>query len=259
MIANLLLPLVTWLPLPAASLAQDPPPVQDERPEVKTLIDELKEHVKQRGEEDPQAIEAVDKLYSEFSKSGPKDQKDIVGALVDCFDAKRPKELEPDVPDDRLYMACAVALGGMGPESVKPLTKLLDDKDVKKNLKLDRQIALSLGKTKDESAVKELLYLLKNPAPEMQAAGAEALGEFGEVDQKTRKKIVDEIIKIMMGQKTKVDNSPTDPEAAQRWSVISGPMIASLQRLTGNEENVPEEWQRWWNKNKKEDWDAPKN
>lgn len=237
-----------------AEVRQDEEAVTDERPEVAQLVEKLAGHVKERGEQDEQAIAAVDELYREFAKSGPKDRGAIVKALEGCFKVKRTEELEPDVPDDRLYMACAVAMRDMGPESVKPLTALIGDKTHRKNLRLQRQIVLSLGKTKDSPSVKVLLDLLNHPQPEMQAAGAEALGEYYEADQKTRKKIVEDIIKVMMDQKTKVDTAPEDTEAAERWNTISGPMIATLQKVAAHDERVPQEWLNWWNDNKKADW-----
>ena len=42
-----------------------------------------------------------------------------------AFKVKRTKELQPGVPDDRLYMACAICLRKMAPESVKPLIGLI--------------------------------------------------------------------------------------------------------------------------------------
>ncbi len=246
-------------PPPPSAARQDEEALTDERPEVAQLILTLGGHVKERGEQDVEAIGVVDELYREFAKSGPKDRAAVVEALADCFEAKRTAELEPEVPDDRLYMACAVALRDMGPESVKPLIALIGDKTHKKNLRLQRQIVLSLGKTKDPAGVKVLLDLLKHPESQMQAAGAEALGEYSEADEKTRKKIVEDVIKVMMDQKTKVDTAPEDTEAAERWNTISGPMIASLQKVAGHDERVPEEWMRWWNKNKKADWGQPGN
>src|SRR5262249_7409879 len=69
----------------------------DERPEIKAMFDELVGYTKLRGEKDPEAVTVVDKLTQEFPKSGPKDRAAIVKALGDCFDVKRPKELEPGV------------------------------------------------------------------------------------------------------------------------------------------------------------------
>ena len=234
---------------PQAQSTQNP----DERPEVKTLIDELATHVKAKGEKDAEAIGVLDKLVQQFPNSGPKDRVAIVKAVSDCFDAKRVKELEQGVPDDRLYQAAATALGVMGPESVKSLTALIGDKNHRKNLRLQQRLALSLGKTKSADGLKTLLMLLKNKDAPMQAAGAEALANFFDVDLETRKTIFEELLKTLMDQKAKKDNV-TDLEAQERWNTISGPIMETLQKLSGHTEADPEQWQRWWNDNKKKDW-----
>ena len=235
---------------------QEDESIVDGRPEIKELLGDLKGHVKRKAKEDEEAKGVIDKLLQEWEHSGPKDRKEIVKGLDACFKAKRPKELEPGVPDDRLYYAAATALGRMGPESVKPLTKLLGHKSHRKNLRLQQRVALSLGMTKDEDAIKPLLDLLKDDQPEMQAAGADALGNYDKLALKERKKIFEEVLKIMTGQKAQVDQDPTNQEADQRWRMISGPMNATLRRLSGHEESSPEAWRSWWNDNKKADWDA---
>jgi len=235
---------------------QDQAEVADERPEIKAQLDELKDFIKKKGEQDVEAIGVIDQLMQEFEGCGPKDKAAIADALEDCFKSKRTKELEPGVPDDRLYFAAATALGRMAPESVKGLVGLLGHKSHRGNLRLQVQIAKSLGNTRDPRAIKPLLGLLKNKDMEMQAAGAEALGNFDGEDLKERKEIFKALLDTMMGQKSKKDLDPNDIEAADRWNAISGPIIASLQRLSGHDERDPAEWQRWWNKNKKEDWDA---
>jgi len=255
----LLLSFCPSVALPPAS----PPPVQDpdkkvivdERPEVKALFDELATQLKAKGEKDPEAIGLIDKLVQEFPNSGPKDRAAIVKQVSDCFDIRRTKELEAGVPDDRVYIAAAVALGTMGPESVKPLTLLLGDKNTRKNMRLQQQLAAALGKTKSPDGLKSLLMLLKNKDAPMQAAGADALANYFDATLDTRKAIFEELLKTMMDQKAKKDNV-TDLEAQERWNTISGPIIASLQKLSGHAETDPELWQRWWNDNKKKDWGA---
>lgn len=240
-------------PLPRPQEPSEKSQVADERPEVKALFDELAGFLKMKGEKDPDAIGVIDKLTQEFPNSGPKDRAAIVKALSDCFDVKRPKELEPDVPDDRVYKAAATALGIMGPDSVKPLIALLGSKEHRKNSSLQQMIALSLGKTKSLEGVKPLTMLLKHKDAPMQAAGAQALANFFDAAVDTRKSIFEELLKTMMDQKAKKDNV-TDLEAQERWNVISGPIIETLQKITGHGETDPEQWQRWWNDNKKKEW-----
>jgi hypothetical protein len=255
MLSALLLALVPLAPpIPGPTFVQDEAAKVDERPEVKAKLDELAGHLKAKGEKDPEAIGVIDGLLQEFSNSGPKDRLAIVKALADCFDAKRPKELEEGVPDDRLYKAAATALGEMGPESVKFLIPLIGDKNHRKNQSLQVTLALALGKTKSPEASKTLLGLLKHKDPPMQAAGAEAMAYFADASEATRKELFEELLKTMMDQFTKKETSPADQEAQDRWNTISGPSIETLQKLSGHAETSPEQWLRWWNDNKKKPW-----
>jgi hypothetical protein len=237
-------------------LPQDEAPIVDERPEVKALVDELDGHLKEKGEKDAEAIGVLDKLVQEFPSCGPKDRLAIVKACSDCFGVKRTKEREEGVPDDRLYLAAAVCLGEMGPESVKPLTALIGDKSHRKNQTLQVKVTLSLGKTKSADAVKTLMALLKHKDAPMQSAGAEALAYYSDAPEATRKLAFEELLRTMMDQKTKKDTNPADQEAQERWNIISGPIIETLQKLTGLGESDPDKWQRWWNDNKKKSWET---
>ena len=240
---------------PVLPMSQEENPVVDKRPEIKALLEAFKQHTKKRGEEDPEAIGVIDQLVQEYPSCGPKDRKAIVKELEKAFKLKRNKDLEPGVPDERLYMAAAVALGRMGPESVKPLSKLLGAKNLKKKIRLQRTIAIALGTTRDLGAKDPLLGLLKHHDPVLVAAGAEALSFFADAPLKDRKEMFNEQLKILMGQLTEKDTDPTNPIALERWNTISGPIVNSLQKLSGHDERDPATWQTWWNKNKKKDWD----
>jgi HEAT repeat protein len=247
--------------LPAAPLArpphpQDDAPIVDERPEIKQSLVELEELMKQKGEKDLEAIGVIDKLTQEFPQCGPKDRAAVVKGISGCYDVKRTKELEEGVPDNRVYLAATSALSTMGPESVKVLISLIGDKTHRKDSRLQQAVVLSLGKTKSLEAVKPLVALMKHKDAPMQAAGAEALANFNDAPLDTRKAIFEELLRTMMDQKTKADTSVTDQEAQDRWNTISGPILEALQKLSGHGETDPEQWQRWWNDNKKKDWGA---
>jgi len=227
--------------------------VADGRPEIKALLDELDKHIKERGKKDLEAIAVIDKLLAEFEESGPKDRVSIASAMGDCLKVKR-GEIEEYVPDDRIYRASAVALGRMAPESVKVLLANLDSKVLEKLAKAMREVVLSLGKARSAEGVKPLIDLLPHKDSWMQAATAEALGMYGLAEEKTRKSIFEAILKVMMGQKNKVDTDPSDIEARERWDAIGPPMIQALTNLTGQDIRDPQEWQRFWNKNKKDAW-----
>ena len=264
MIATLFLALISTAPLVSIEPAAAQPLVfqdeefPDKRPEVKEWLIELKGRVSKRGAEDREAIALIEKLTEEFQKSGEKDRVAIVKEVAKCFDARR-KELEKDVPDNALKLAAAKALGAMGPESVRSLSSWVDHKKVRDNLDLQRRLVLSLGDTKDEDATKALLDMLDHHQPSLVGAAAEALGQFSELDQKQRKKLFQELLKVLMSKKGAVDaNNPPDPIALKWWNVVSAPLMTAMTALSGHDAKKPEDWQRFWNKNKKKNWDEGK-
>jgi HEAT repeat protein len=251
--ALVLLPLV----LPRTVVVQDPPPAPaaDKRPEVATLLDKLKDHASKGGKEDKDAVAVIDQLNQEFPKSGPKDKQLIVKGLSKCFEQRR-LEKEGQPPDNQLYLAAAVALGQMGPDSTDALISWIGQKDLRKDIAVQNRLLLSLGKTKDKKAIKELVQNLDNKTSSLISAAAEALGNFSDVDLDTRKSVFDSLLKILMSAKGAKDTNLTDTAARDKYDVIAAPIITSLGKLSKHDERDPDKWQTWWNKNKKADWDA---
>lgn len=245
-------PLPVVQPAPVLTSVQDEVP--DKRPEVKELLETLKGHAGKRGDEDREAVGVIDKLLQEFPQSGPKDRAAIVKGLGKCFEEKR-QDLEDGVKNNQLFLASAVALGEMGTDATKTIIKYIGNKKHRSDMALQRQLILSLGKTKDEAGVKTLLNLLNDDAYVLVGATAEALAQFSEKDQKLRKDIFNELLKLMMTTKSTKDADANDIVSREKWDVIAAPIITTLQALSGHDERKPEEWQRWWNKNKKADWD----
>ncbi|MCE9593962.1 MAG: HEAT repeat domain-containing protein [Planctomycetes bacterium] len=268
MIANQLLALLLFVSPSSvaapveASVAQDKPVENtnpDNRPEIKQLIVDLDAHIDKRGKEDHEAVGVIDQMLQQFPKCGPKDRVAVVAALDKCFSAKRQENAE-GVRDNKLFLAAAVALRDMAPESPKVLMTWINSKDHRKDLVLQEKLIQSLGKTKDENGRKFLIKLLNDKSPRILAASAEALGEYEGSELKYRKETFEELLKLMMEAKAANDagqasSQQTDPVATEKYNTIAAPIISTLQKLSKHEEHDPNEWQRWWNKNKKEDWD----
>lgn len=228
--------------------------VPDKRDDIKELIDTMKDHLKQRGREDRECIAIIDQLLQEFEGCGPKDRGSIVKALGKSLEAKRQTN-DDGTPNHQLYRAAATALGRMGPESAKTLSSWIGDKRHRKDLTLQRDLILSLGLTKDDKGTRTLVDLLTHHEAMLQAASAEALANYADTDLKTRKNLFESVLKVLTAARNATDSDINDVIARERYDTISASMITTLQVLSGHTERQPEKWQRWWNKNKKKDWD----
>lgn len=238
----------------SVAIAQDPAPNPDKRPEIEAALDKLDAHMKKEGKEDSEAVAVIDTLLQEFPKSGPKDRQSIVKHLSKTFEQRR-RVAEGEPPNNKLFLASAVALGQMGPESVDVLSTWIESKLHQKDLALQHRLILSLGKTKDKRGIKQLKNLLENKENALISAAAEALGEFEGAELETRKDVFEALLKCLMAAKGGKDTNPADTTARDKYDVIAAPIITSLGKLAKHDERVPEKWQTWWNKNKKNDWD----
>lgn len=245
-------PSVTTVPR-APSAAQDPKP--DERADVKEWIVKLHTHAGKRGKEDQEAVKVIDEnLLKEFETFGPKDRQSVVKALDKIFTEKRQEDAD-GVRQNSLFIASAVALGRMGPESAPVLINWIGHKSHKKDVALQRKLIESLGRTKVEPARVALIKLITDDESQVQAATIQALGEFEGIELKLRKDTFEAVLKHAMSLYGQVQSNQQDPIARERYDAVVGPAITTLKRLSGQEESDLDSWQRWWNKNKKDDWD----
>jgi len=269
----LLLSTSAWAQMPQSEANSDPTqwvgiqeegeegdqPLPDKRDEVKELIATLKDHAGARGKEDTEAVATIELLMNEFPKSGPKDRAALAKAVADVFNQAR-KQNEDQTYNNDMYIAASVALSYMGPESANELVKWVDNKKHNANLVLRASLIQSLGKTKAEVGIKPILKLLGHKDIPVEAAAAQALGNYSELELKKRKEIFEEVLKALMSAKNNkdADINNQDPTKAKRYDSVSASMLTTLEALSKHKEGTPEEWQRWWNKNKKDDWDEPK-
>ncbi len=232
--------------------AQDEQPA-DDRPEVKELLERFQDHIGERGRDDDLAVKCIFQLRAEFKLSGPRDRKDIAKALYRAMKVKR-KISRQGIRQQDLYFAAAEALGQMAPESVRDLIRLVGDRNHRDDYEVQVRILAALGRTQDERAVKPLLDVLGEYQARLQAGAAGALGNFTNLDQKERKEIFQDLLQMLCEARSDVQSEPGSSTAQDRWSRIASPAQSSMRKLSGADLRGPEEWRRWWNKNKRRDW-----
>ncbi|MEZ6017251.1 MAG: HEAT repeat domain-containing protein [Planctomycetota bacterium] len=238
---------------PAAARQDDPKP--DKRDEVKTLVATLKGHMGKRGKEDREAVALIDTAIKEFGVSGPKDREALAKVLGEAFKQRRKPNAE-GVADNQLYLAAAIALGEMGPESIPVLTHWIGQKDLRDDMNVQRQLILSLGKSKDKAAVKPLIDLLEHHQSIVQAAAAEALANFAHLELEDRKEIFKKVVDQLTAIKGAVDSDPNDTTSRERYDAVRAPMRSVLKIMSKQDFSEPSEWRSWWNNNKNKDWDT---
>ena len=242
---------------PAPHAAQKPAEFPDRRPAVKELLAKLKADIGEHGERDTRALVYLEELADEFKQSGPKDRASIVAGLAKCLEqTRKPK---PDgFPNNTLYVPVANHLGKMAPESTKLLIKWIGHKKHRENLVLQRELILSLGRTKDLAAVKSLIALLQYKNDRVVAWAGTALGQFGEAPLKIRKQVFEELLQILITNKTLKDANGNDLLARRRYEAVAGPFMSTLSTLSGKSFAKPDAWQTWWKENRKANWDEQK-
>ncbi len=242
---------------PLAVIAVPSPVAQGQRAPVRSLMIALAEFVAEDGKKDEEAANMVDSLTREFPKCSDKEKELIVDAFGKCLDARR-KTKKGELPDNTLYVPVAKGLGTMGEFATKELIKWIDHKKHRENLVLQRELIHSLGKTKDTGAIKTLTKLLNYKEDSVIAWAGEALANFRTAPEKTRKKIFEELLKVLTTAKTLRDSNGNDVLARKRYDTIGTPFMASLAALSGERLSSPEEWTAWWKKNRRVAWDKKK-
>ncbi len=228
----------------------------DRREAVKALLADLAALVRKSGRADPgdaKAIERIERLGREFQLSGPHDKTSIIRGVERVFLAKR-RAKKDGTQSTALFIIAARTLGNMGDEAAPSLIRWIDRTSHRKDLPLQKELILSLGRTKDERGRKHLQKLLKDVRPTFKAASATALGMFTHEPSQIRKELFEDLMKSLL--QAEANARGQDSTAQAIYSALKGPATSSMRKLSRATASSPTAWQRWWNKNKRRDWDA---
>lgn len=235
--------------------------------ELKSYQSILRAKNNRKGERDHEAIAVMKKVIGRFDKLVEKDRRVVIKALSDTF-----RNARRTAKTDRVYRAAVQSLGKTGKLGASPLRKLFKNPRIAKGSGAERKsfhplranILRELGKCQDGRTWEFLLDIaLRNAESDsFLAAAGEALGDFEKKDERLRKQIAHKLIRefsrihgIANSRIGGVD--PQDlqtPTFRRRFRTIKNPWNKSLQRLTKQELSDPNEWQRFWNKEKDRPW-----
>lgn len=236
------------------------PVIQEPRPEIAKLLADLDAAVDKHGKEDAKAIESVRLLSALYEKCGPKDRADLVPQIGRALRDPRPR---PDKKshEDKLAIAAARALGGMGDAGAKELAPALELKHFRINGPLIEETIAELGRTHAKAAVEPMLEMAGFRSAWCVRGAARGMVHWADADGATRKKLFEGLLKPMksMADEARSDASGAGGMAKDTFEGARDASYAALEALSGTSEPVDiDVWLKWWNNHKNERWDAPK-
>ncbi len=227
----------------------------DQRPEIETMLEALAKKVSKSNREDPlekQAVKLVRSLGDQWRPSGDKDRAAIVRGLDRVFLSRRRADKE-GVRQTPIYREAAKALGKTADKGAVKLDRWIGHPKHKRDIDLQRELILALGRTKADRGLKTLQGLLKEDTPKIISAAATALANFAGKDQKVRKRLFENLLKAIESARANARSNNSTAEAI--WGALSGPAQNTMRRLSGANQNGTAAWRHWWNKNKRKNWD----
>lgn len=245
----------------APALAQDDPAASPKAPdpEIPKAIAEFGKLVndKQMSKE-TEARTYLQKWVEGFEAMHPKDQAAVVGALNDVFG--KAKQRAPDKIE--LYDAAAVALSRMGKGGAKVLKEAFANPRYRKPewVALRGRLIACLGQTQDQAHLNFLLdTALRDPEDQIMAKAGEALGNFDKTDLKVRRDVVKKLLKrfveIHNQSRTESLDDPVAETRKRTYAAIADPWNTTLAKLSGQAFRSPQDWEKWWNNHKDDNWD----
>ncbi len=233
------------------------PPKDD--PAILKTLKELKSIRKdKKGSRDAEGVKLINELTKRYPSLNKKQQKAIAKGLGEVFKAKRTPA------ETRLLITAGEALSKFEGEGAKVLAKLCDDRRFGKKewLIFRGKLVSFLGRPAITGAIQKQLidYCTRAPDDIIRANAGGTLRHYSKHDQKVRKEITKRIVKELAGiYGQSLSNS--DPRDTQRksyedtYATVEGPWMKTLTALTGQKIKDPNEWQRWYNKNKGKNWE----
>ncbi len=217
---------------------------------VDDRIASLQELVKKKS--DDQATVVVDGLAQAWGGMSEEEKKKSIAALEKCLSARR------EEGDDKLFEGVIAAFANCGELGQKATLKSLKSANVDKRPGVLAGALRSLGFHKNQANVKTLVDYLVHNEPRVVAGAAESLGNYADQPEKSRKPIVEELVKNYAQYSSAASNTGASNKekgmAQERLAVVEKAFKESLQKLTGQEFKDAPAAQKWFNDHKSKKW-----
>jgi hypothetical protein len=221
--------------------------------EAKTYVKDFKAGYKKQTSAD--LIASIDKIVEYIKNPRVKDEK-VRGELVDCLGVLQGHN--DKVVTAHLMRKCGV----VGEDALKIVLAVLN-RELKVKMPDDKvcEAALeSVGKVKSESpAVTKLLTdLLKNKDDSVIARAAFTMSMYEGASGRIRKEFFEEVLKGSEGVYSKSQGG--DEAMKRKWTIVGEDMVTALNKLSLPPRKAadfanPTEARKWFNDNKKLNWD----
>lgn len=242
--------------------AQFPPSVQggageipDDRIEVRRRLDSFEKLAKDV-EKDADAVKLLDGMVVMCGESAPRDRARIQKAIIACvrsFDPPKDKTKPRQLP-----IAAADVMARMGTEAIKPITELLSDARVGKDMDRVRPLTAGLVKlsTGNPEALEASLKFLSDANPRLYAGIVPALASFELETQGKRKKLVAAILAAHETFATRVEKDKSIAVDAKAAFADGGNVstMATLNALATQKQPDVAAFKTWFGENKGKDW-----
>ncbi len=225
--------------------------------EVAKLSKDLAAAVRAKASRDGAGVAVLDKLSAMYPKLDDKLKKAVAKAVSRVFRARR----KPD--EVVLLLAAGEALSRYGKPGANALAKVVENKKFRKRdwSAFRSQMVRLLGRPAEPKHIKLLIDIaLKDNDDQARAKAGEALGDYAVFDQKVRKPIVDKLVKGLneaySQAKANIDANDLGRKVWEdRFAAIQDPWIKSLTKHTGQSLKEVLDWVKWYQKNKRKNWD----
>jgi hypothetical protein len=248
----LLFALVAFLQYPGATTGQETP---DDRADVRRRVESFEKLVKD-ADKDTEAVAMLDGMITMFKESAVRDRgrvlKSIIAAVKN-FDLPKDKSKPRNLP-----AAAAERMSQMGTEALKPITELLGDPRVGKDMARVAPLAMGLVKmgTGTADALESAIKMLDDPNPRLFAALSGAFTQFELETQAKRKRIAGVLLASFetFQKRVDVDKSVVAEEKPKLADTGRASTIATLNALAAQKQPDVAAFKTWFAENKAKDW-----